>query len=880
MTVSLIVNGTTYDYPETGDTNWGPDATDWASAVTSGMLQKAGGLFTLLAEVDFGATYGLKSEYYKSRSSNVASSGVLRLATSDELSWRNNANDNDLTLGVNASDNLTFNGSEIQSAISVSDTSTIDLTLAASVLTASIIADSITNAEIASNADIAYSKLDLADSITNADINSSAAIEYSKLDLADSIQVSDLDNTELTGSGNIVLDTSPTIQAPVIDDYLDLEAVSPPSTPSSGYGRMYVSSDGKLNFINDDGITQTLGEAGSGEINVIANPNDASQGWTSSNGSNITVTTTTTSTDLPLGPVVGTAIKITPISGTDYVYYRWTMPAALKNTLLKLQWEQRPLSGYATGDLQIEVYKNSASNYSGSYTEFPLSTDDTSGDSLIPNYTGSYTTTFDSDDGDYYELRVVRNSGTTALNIVSVICGPGIQPQGAVVDPVETVTLSGSNFTNDAGLTITGRASLQRVGDSLDLRISAYFSGTGSNGSPLQFTLPTYLGQTITPASGSFAGGRGNNQGSGDNFTLNLYVRGDGTNSYLEFADSNAPTTSLNGTSFGGSTNQFDSIDISALIPITQWQGNGTVNLAQNGVLYGFNTSVADANNSTDFGYGPQGTEIQTGTLTAARTRLVRFPFQVGNAWIQVSSDRQNWVDFTQTDVNISGGGRFHNLDQASGLGFGISAISGTDVTVSFEQYRTSGSINWTSGLGYWRVVASPSGVAVGFGQATSTSLGLVKEPQKQMVTLDTLAGLSSNNTAIPYYTNVVDNSNGAFTVANSSSDGVSFTIQQAGYYYGKANWNSSGSGSPTIGFSKNADSSQMDAQIQDMTVAQGRLGWQSVASAAANMDLTASIMSWFDVGDVVRPHAIPGQGTTTAYRCDVFFMKVNGVVA
>lgn len=138
MSVVLNVNGTDYFYPQTGDINWGPDATDWAVAVTQGMLQKAGGLFQLLGEVDFGPNYGLKSIYYKSRSSNISSTGTLRLARTDVIGWRNNANDNDLLLSVDSSDQLLYNGSPIGTMTTVSDTNSIDLTITGTDLTADL----------------------------------------------------------------------------------------------------------------------------------------------------------------------------------------------------------------------------------------------------------------------------------------------------------------------------------------------------------------------------------------------------------------------------------------------------------------------------------------------------------------------------------------------------------------------------------------------------------------------------------------------------------------------------------------------------------------------------------------------------------------------
>lgn len=47
MSVPLIVNGVTYNYPVQGDTNWGPVLTNWSTAVTNA-LQTSSNNFTLL----------------------------------------------------------------------------------------------------------------------------------------------------------------------------------------------------------------------------------------------------------------------------------------------------------------------------------------------------------------------------------------------------------------------------------------------------------------------------------------------------------------------------------------------------------------------------------------------------------------------------------------------------------------------------------------------------------------------------------------------------------------------------------------------------------------------------------------------------------------
>ncbi len=160
MSIPLVVNGVTFDYPEVDDVDWGAEATDWAAAVTSGMLQKSAGLFQLLADVDFGTAFGVKSLYFKTRTANNASAGQYRLARADVVSWRNQAADGNLDLAVNSSNLLTFDGTTIQNSLSVTDTTTIDLTLAADVLSADIRALSITDSLISASAAIAFSKLE------------------------------------------------------------------------------------------------------------------------------------------------------------------------------------------------------------------------------------------------------------------------------------------------------------------------------------------------------------------------------------------------------------------------------------------------------------------------------------------------------------------------------------------------------------------------------------------------------------------------------------------------------------------------------------------------------------------------------------------------
>lgn len=207
MSSLITFNGQNYIVPATGDVGWGSNVSNYLIAIAAGCLQKTGGSFTLSAETDFGATYGLKSAYFKSRNTPLATTGIIRLAgnDSDGISWRNAADSADLPLSVNLSDQLTFNGTPIitnalasahifvgsAGGVATDVAMTGDIAITNAGVTA-IGADKIVNAQINSAAAIAYSKLALTGAIVNADISVSAAIAYSKLSLALSIVNGDI----------------------------------------------------------------------------------------------------------------------------------------------------------------------------------------------------------------------------------------------------------------------------------------------------------------------------------------------------------------------------------------------------------------------------------------------------------------------------------------------------------------------------------------------------------------------------------------------------------------------------------------------------------------------------------------------------------------
>lgn len=181
MATNVTFNGVTYSVPAEGDTGWGPDLSAYFISIASNAFQKTGGSFTLTAEANFGATYGLKSVYYKSAAANPASAGALRLGNTQGVYWRNNANNADIGLVVTAGDTLQFNSANVIIA-GLGSIVNADVNAAAAIAYSKLnLSSSIVNADVSNSAAIAYSKLNLATSIVNADIAAGAAIAYSKL---------------------------------------------------------------------------------------------------------------------------------------------------------------------------------------------------------------------------------------------------------------------------------------------------------------------------------------------------------------------------------------------------------------------------------------------------------------------------------------------------------------------------------------------------------------------------------------------------------------------------------------------------------------------------------------------------------------------------
>jgi hypothetical protein len=535
--------------------------------------------------------------------------------------------------------------------------------------------------------------------------------------------------------------TAKTLTSPTIDDYFLINEESAPSTPASGKVAVYAKTDKKIYTKNSDGTETEIGSgSGSGEKNYITNSSalTAITGWTSVG--DLDVARTITAGDLPREFTTAAGIKITADSNTqsvaDYVYYDFSLDDVDLSKKLGIKWSQKTTGTYTAGDLAV-VITSQADRTTALHT--PITT-------AIPSATGVFTTSFEATTTAALSLVIRATTDMTTdggIVISDVVVGPGIQPQGVVVGEWQTKTVP---ITWNQNVTTTAKG--RRVGDSLELYVQVACTGAPHvSDTALYFTLPDSLTIDTTKLVTST-----NDFGNmGD-----VHVVDGGTQYYygkafyrnttqIQVIMQRSDGTYVNGTtglSSGSTPIVFGNTDYvwfrSKPIPIAEWAGSGTVNLAQNNdVEYAFNTSTDTTGSDTNsFGYGPGGVPFYS--VTAAGSRRVQFqtPIQATDKIELEYLSGTTWLPLTMTDFNID----ISPIEAQNSVeyGLGISRVSGssTQVDVRYGTYSwangaTFGATGkaWSAGpvasSSRWRVKKSSGGQAVGFGLSDSTSSGL-----------------------------------------------------------------------------------------------------------------------------------------------------------
>jgi hypothetical protein len=116
MAESITFNNAVYIIPDVGESNWGQNLTNYFVAIPQGAYQASGGTLPLTADLSFGTNFGLFTKYVTSITASPAGAGIIRLANTDSIDWRNAANSANLALSVDTSNNLLWNGDIVATA--------------------------------------------------------------------------------------------------------------------------------------------------------------------------------------------------------------------------------------------------------------------------------------------------------------------------------------------------------------------------------------------------------------------------------------------------------------------------------------------------------------------------------------------------------------------------------------------------------------------------------------------------------------------------------------------------------------------------------------------------------------------------------------------
>jgi hypothetical protein len=570
-----------------------------------------------------------------------------------------------------------------------------------------------------------------------------------------------------TFTGTVTLPTATTITNPTLDDGATFLHEATPSTPSSGRVRVYSKSDNSLYVLDSSGVETQVGSgggSGSGTLNIVDNPSATSSttGWTAA--SNYTVSRDTSNS--PLAGIIDScfAISTTTASSetsTSGVYAAsLAMPAALRNTKAQVKvYLTVPASS-------LGVWRMSVYNASG--TRMSLSSDSSSVTTLPAGFTGVYTATFDADSSATYTssfTQTTRSSANT-LYATGIEIGNGITAQGAAISEVQSWTPTGSWVSNT---TYTGR--FTRFGRWALMEAKVECSGAPT-ATALTITMPS--GMTIdTSAMVAFVSTDDHSFGTGsavDSGTANYQVRiGYQSATVLRVFAATAGGSYTAGASVTASVpftfGANDSLSLRFWVPIAEWAGNGTVNLGQGAqVEYAFNTSTStSASDTSSFGYGPQGAQIQN--LTAGLARRVRFqyPVQADDLIVfEVSTDRTHWYSLDNAITGASGGLVPWQTQNGETYGAGrLYRVNSTDIDVAFGRYAYTTNTTFggagqaysvDAGSYYWRVRKAKASSPVGFGMAAEGVSGLISSETTGTFTA-TVTGMTAGTTGTVRYT-------------------------------------------------------------------------------------------------------------------------------
>lgn len=602
--------------------------------------------------------------------------------------------------------------------------------------------------------------------------------------------------------------TNKTLDNPIIDNGATFLHETTPATPSVGRVRVYPKSDNTLYVLDSSGIETPVGSGtAAGFINYVTNADAQSgtTGWatyadaavaTPVDGTGGTPNVTwTRNTSSPLrGNADFAFAKDAANRQGQGVSFAFTIATTDRSKKCQISFDFDTVkTNYAAGDMRVYVYD---------VTNATLITPQTVD---IPRATSTFQTTFDSTTSTSYRLILhVASTNATAytVNFDNFVVNANAPEQGAAISEWQSYTPVVTGVTT---LNVWGY--WQRVGSSLVLEGGFNLSAAGS--AQWVYSLPTGLtiDTTKIPSSGSTTDeanhfGTGTLEVSGTDQRKVDVLRG-ATNG-LSF--SQILITSGSGVLGSGAGASGWQIRFTAIVPIAEWAGSGTVNLGAGAQQEFLSTSFS----SFAAERSPAGTALPTTTPagTNEQVDMGALPWQYP----------QQVTDFVRIEIQNGGTGPWLALanadiseftfDGTNYIGLGLIYTSGTYKMIR-GKYRAAGSGTWatmTAGTRYRLVKARPS-APVGFEMANSNESGLVKprKGQYSLTVTSSQAGWSTTRAVGVYYQDQDGNHRLKFNINgdHTSATVTSVTLTITGLTFK----NVSGYVQACSGFYKNATS-------------------------------------------------------------------------
>lgn len=902
MSNTVSFGGSSFDLPGNREPKgWGLQLANFLVAVSEKAIPTTGGSKVLTAELNFGSNYGLVAPYFKSSSSNLAASGILRLANNEGIGWRNALNNADLIFKVNASNQLEYNGSTLSSlGNKLSDFAATTSAELAGVITdetgsgslvfsnsPTLVTPTLGAAVAASINKIAFTSVPTGATLTLADgktvtlsntltftgtdgssvafgAGGTVAYTSNKLSAFAATTSAELASkiSDETGSGSLVFASGPTLVAPTVDDGLVLNHEVAPSAPASGKVLLFPKSDNKLYIKDSSGVETAVGTgSGSGGVNYITNPDAESNttDWATyadaaaatpadGTGGSPTVTWTRNTTTPLRGNADFKYSKPASNCQGQGVAFPFTISVVDKGYPHLISFDfNTSAANYAAGDLAIYVYD---------VTNGTLITPTTTS---LPKGTTKITVGFNATTSTSYRL-ILHQAGTSALaydlyfDNFKVSTDPIVV--GAAITDEYDMALTFTNFTASSYV-----AKASRSGPFLFLRVSINVTAVTGQ---MSVNLPS--GHTIPSTANMYGHVKATDSGVGyhvGSISRNSAssIRFDSDDGALEFSTA-VPMTWASG----------DILDFFAVMPITEFAGGSVIMgtgaqcrfYADDGTSDVFGDAGALVPNVA-FGAGATSRDITMSAAQSFRSYYVEINYR-GNGWCKAS------------DIFPYATG--HNNNAGNTVGVQGVWTSSTNFRVSFGNRGTAVNTSLTdNGVSAWASEFT-AGTRFRLVEAAPGTIGIERVSQSQnglqraystlaKIRLNTGNGHGSTNNKIRRFTNPVVNTGSGITYADSATLGATFTVTEDGVY--TFTYVDVFSGASNFGISLN--SSQLTTGISSITAADALvMGATSGATASYCVTVTLALVA----GDVIRPHTDGGAESIAPNRASFTVQRVS----